>query len=367
MKILGIVGARPNFIKMTPVIAALKKYSGVETLLVHTGQHFDQKMSDIFIEELQLPVPDVNLEVGKLKPWIQTAQIIKKLGDIISEKKPSWVIVPGDVNSTLASAVAAVRAGTKLAHLEAGLRSFDHTMPEELNRVATDHLADLLFVTEPSGLDNLKNEGVSEKRVRFVGNTMIDTLLKSRELARQRTIISNLGLKPGEPFILMTMHRPAIVDEAKGLHRLFRILKYATQKGKVAFPIHPRTRKRLIEFELAKLFEELPGLLLIEPLGYIDFLALLDRAKVVMTDSGGIQEETTVLGVTCLTLRDNTERPITCEIGTNRLVGTDPTMVNSALDEVWGNPPEGKIPDGWDGKASQRVADLLTQLENSNI
>ena len=367
MKILGIVGARPNFVKMAPVIAALQKHSGVETLLVHTGQHFDEIMSDIFFEELQLPVPDVNLGVGNLKPWTQTARIIEKLGNIISEKKPAWVLVPGDVNSTLAGAVAAVRAGSKLAHLESGLRSFDQTMPEELNRVATDHLADLLFVTEPSGLDNLKKEGVSERRVRFVGNTMIDTLIKSRELASQRTISSNLGLEPGEPFILMTMHRPAIVDEAEGLNRLFEILKYATKKGKVIFPIHPRTRKRLIEVELADSFEKLPELLLIEPLGYIDFLALLDRAQVVMTDSGGIQEETTVLGITCLTLRDNTERPITCEIGTNRLVGTDPPIVNSALDEVWGNPPEGRIPDGWDGKASQRVADLLTRFENSNI
>lgn len=367
MKILGLVGARPNFVKMAPVIAALQKYSGVEALLVHTGQHFDRVMSDVFFAELQLPVPDVNLGVGNLKPWIQAAQIIEKLGNIISEKKPAWVLVPGDVNSTLAGAVAAVRAGSKLAHLESGLRSFDQTMPEELNRIATDHLADLLFVTEPSGLDNLRKEGIPDSRVRFVGNTMIDTLLKSRELARQRTINSNLGLESGAPFILVTMHRPAIVDDVDGLNRLFEILKYATKKGKVVFPIHPRTRKRLIEIELADSFAGLPGLLLIEPLGYIDFLGLLDRAKVVMTDSGGIQEETTVLGVICLTLRDNTERPVTCEIGTNRLVGTDPAVVNNALDEVWDSQPEGKIPDGWDGKASQRVADyLLTRLENSN-
>lgn len=365
MKILGLVGTRPNFVKMAPVIVALRKHTQVETLLVHTGQHFDRVMSEVFFEELELPAPDVNLGVGNLTPWAQTGQIIEKLGNIIAEERPDWVIVPGDVNSTLAGAIAAVRAGCSLAHLESGLRSFDRTMPEELNRVATDHLADLLFVTEPSGLHNLKNEGIPESRVRFVGNTMIDTLLESRELAKRRTINRDLGLRTGAPFILVTMHRPVTVDNVKGLKRLFEILKYATTKGKVVFPIHPRTRMRLIEIELADLFTNLPGLLLIEPLGYLDFLALLAQARVVMTDSGGIQEETTVLGTTCLTLRDNTERPITCEIGTNRLVGTDPLIVKIALDEVWDNPPKGTIPDGWDGKAAQRVADcLLTQVEN---
>jgi UDP-N-acetylglucosamine 2-epimerase (non-hydrolysing) len=359
MKILGLVGTRPNFIKMAPVIAALRECSGVETLLVHTGQHFDRVMSDVFFEELKLPTPNIYLGIGHLSAWAQMGRIIESLGNIIAEEKPSWVIVPGDVNSTLAGAIAAIRVECSLAHLESGLRSFDRTMPEELNRIATDHLADLLFVTEPSGLINLKNEGLPESRVRFVGNTMIDTLLDSRELAERRTIGRFLGFEVGESFIVMTMHRPATVDNIVGLKRLFEILKHATTKGKVIFPIHPRTRKRLIEFGLDESFQSLPNLWLVEPLGYLDFLALLSRARVVMTDSGGIQEETTVLGTACLTLRDNTERPITCEMGTNHLVGTDPLSVNFGLDEVWDDPPKGTIPDGWDGKAARRVADCL--------
>ena len=359
MKIVGVVGTRPNFIKMAPVILILRKRPGIETIFVHTGQHFDDEMSDVFFRDLNLPAPDVNLGVGGFSPWVQTAQIIAMLGDIIEKESPDWVFVPGDVNSTLAGAIAAVKAGCKLAHLESGLRSFDRSMPEELNRIATDHLSDLLFVTEPSGLHNLKKEGISESRIRFVGNTMIDTLLKTREIARNRPVRKEFGLGEDEPFILVTIHRPATVDNMEGLKMLFEILKHATIKAKVIFPVHPRTSSRMKEFQLYDLFRTLPRLLLTEPLGYINFLALLDQASVVMTDSGGIQEETTVLGTACLTLRQNTERPITCTIGTNRVVGTDPEIVKVALDEVFENPPRGSIPDNWDGKAAQRVLECI--------
>lgn len=360
MKVLGLVGTRPNLIKMAPVINTLREYTNdIESLFIHTGQHFDQLMSQIFFEDLELPVPDINLNVGNLTPWNQTAQIIEKLGDIINQEKPDLVIVPGDVNSSLAGAIATIRAECPLAHLESGLRSFDRTMPEELNRIAIDHLSDLLFVTEPSGLNNLKNEGISENRFRFVGNTMIDTLLKMRDLAYLKPIRDTLNLEENEPYILMTMHRPSNVDNIDGLKQLYEIISYATTRCKVIFPIHPRTRKRLKEYKLNNLFGDLQNLILTEPLGYLDFIALLNLAIVVMTDSGGIQEETTVLGVPCLTLRNNTERPITCELGTNRLAGTAASSVNKALDEVLDNPPKGFIPEYWDGNAAQRVVQCI--------
>jgi len=359
MKIIGVVGTRPNFIKMAPVVSILKKHRGIaDTLLVHTGQHFDQSMSEIFFKELHLPEPDFHLGIGNFSPWKQSAQIVEKLGDIISKERPDCVIVPGDVNSTLASSIATIRSECKLAHLESGLRSFDRSMPEELNRIATDHLSDFLFVTEPSGLSNLKNEGIPASRVRFVGNTMIDTLLQSRILSRNSKIRSKLGLNE-QPFILMTMHRPGTVDNINGLQKLLEILVHAEKKGKVVFPIHPRTFKRLEEFKMINSFKQLSDLVLTEPLGYIDFVALMDQARIVMTDSGGIQEETTILETMCLTLRNNTERPITCSTGTNKVVGTDPTTVITVLDECWEISPNCSIPEGWDGKAANRVVDYL--------
>ncbi|MBI4568669.1 MAG: UDP-N-acetylglucosamine 2-epimerase (non-hydrolyzing), partial [Planctomycetes bacterium] len=334
MKILAVVGTRPNFIKMAPVVAALRRRaeSGapVETRLVHTGQHYDFGMSEVFFRDLGLPEPDVNLGLGALTPWAQTGRIIDLLGDQIAAARPDWTLAPGDVNSTLAAAVAATRAGSRLAHLEAGLRSFDRDMPEELNRVAVDHLADLLFVTEPAGLANLTREGVPDARVRHVGNTMIDTLFKCRDLARDRPPPPNLGLAPGARFTLVTMHRPATVDRADGLRRLLAILAHAARRGPVVFPVHPRTRARLHEFGLAGEYGRVGGLALCEPAGYLDFLSLMVRARVVLTDSGGIQEETTALGVPCLTLRDNTERPITVERGTSTLVGNDPDRIRAA-------------------------------------
>jgi UDP-N-acetylglucosamine 2-epimerase (non-hydrolysing) len=267
------------------------------------------------------------------------------------------------VNSTLAAAIAAIRAGCRLAHLEAGLRSFDREMPEELNRIAVDHLSDLLFVTEPSGRANLEREGVPQARIRFVGNTMIDTLMRWRSLRRQSVMSPIAGLEPDKPLILVTVHRPALVDHVEGLARLLAILSYAAKKATVLFPVHPRTRRRMTEHGLAEAFFSVERLVITEPLGYLEFLGLMERARLVMTDSGGIQEETTVLGTPCLTLRENTERPVTCTEGTNRIVGTDPLLVAKAVDEVWDNPPQGRVPEGWDGTAAERVVSALLATE----
>lgn len=358
MKLLGVVGARPNFVKMAPVVRALLE-RGADAYLVHTGQHFDKEMSEVFFGELGLPEPRINLGVGALSPWSQAGRIVEGLGDVIAAERPDVVIVPGDVNGTLAAALAAVRAGTRLAHLESGLRSFDRRMPEELNRIAVDHLADRLYVTEKSGQENLGREGIPEARVRFVGNTMVDTLLGSRELAAQRDPVERLGLPDQADFVLLTMHRPETVDSAEGLAALLDIVWHATSKGPVVFPVHPRTRRRIRELALDRAFLDVEGLFLVDPLGYLDFVALMEKARVVMTDSGGIQEETTALGVACLTLRAATERPVTCSVGTNRVVGTEPLEVGRALDQVWDDPPTGGQPEGWDGRAGERVADDL--------
>lgn len=358
MKVLGVVGARPNFVKMAPVVRALLE-RGADALLVHTGQHFDAEMSQVFFGELALPEPRVNLGVGALSPWSQAGRIVEGLGDVIAAERPDWVVVPGDVNGTLAAALAAVRSGTRLAHLEAGLRSFDRRMPEELNRIAVDHLSDRLYVTEKSGAENLGREGIPEARSRFVGNTMVDTLLRSRELAARRNPLARLAVPDGEDFVLLTMHRPETVDTAEGLGALVDILWKAASHGPVVFPVHPRTRRRILELGFERAFEDVERLCLVEPLGYLDFVALMQRARVVMTDSGGVQEETTALGVPCLTLRPATERPVTCSVGTNRVVGTEPLKVGRALDEVWERPPQGARPEGWDGRAAERVADDL--------
>ncbi|MBI1737082.1 MAG: UDP-N-acetylglucosamine 2-epimerase (non-hydrolyzing) [Candidatus Rokubacteria bacterium] len=357
-KVLCTVGARPNFVKVAPVVIALKE-RGVATVVIHTGQHFDPEMSDVFFGELGLPQPDVNLEVGRLPAVVQTARIVEQLGAIIEREQPDWVVVPGDVNSTLAAAVATVRCGRRLAHLEAGLRSFDRAMPEELNRVATDHLSDLLLATERSALRNLAAEGIPEDRVALVGNTMIDTLLRLLPHARARPIRQRLGLREDEPIVLVTAHRPSNVDGPDGLDRLVRILEHASAHAATVFPVHPRTRCRLLEHGGLRSLAQVGRVHLTEPLGYLDFVALMDTARVVLTDSGGVQEETTALGRPCLTIRDTTERPVTCEVGTNAVVGTDPGVVARALEKVWTEPPGGRRPELWDGHAAGRAAEAL--------
>lgn len=358
MKLLGVVGARPNFVKMAPVVRALQE-RGADAFLVHTGQHFDPEMSELFIGELGLPEPRVNLGVGALSPWSQAGRIVEGLGDVIASERPDWIIVPGDVNSSLAAAVAATRTETRLAHLEAGLRSFDRRMPEERNRTAVDHLADRLYVTEASAQENLRREGIPDARVRFVGNTMVDTLLASRELAARRDPRTRLELPDAEDFILLTMHRAETVDTAEGLGALLDIIWHAASRAPVVFPVHPRTRRRIAELALERAFADVERLYAVEPLGYLDFLALMLRARVVMTDSGGIQAETTALGVPCLTLRAASEQPVTCSVGTNRVVGTETLKVGRALEEIWERPPQGALPEGWDGRAGERVAEDL--------
>ena len=353
VKILHIVGARPNFMKMAPIIAALKKRGGVQQVLVHTGQHYDAKMSDVFFQDLGMPDPDVHLGVGSGSHAQQTAKVMVEIEPVLLREKPDVVMVAGDVNSTIAVALVAAKLGLAVGHVESGLRSRDWTMPEEVNRVLTDRLSDLLFTPSRDGDENLAKEGIDPKRVFFVGNVMIDSLRAALPRAKESQIHQRLELEKGN-YALATLHRPANVDEPAALQRLLSVLSEVAQSLPVVFPIHPRTRARLPEGFAPR------GLKLIDPLGYLDFLALTSAARLVMTDSGGIQEETTALSVPCLTMRENTERPVTVEVGTNQLVGTAPARVIAAAREVLeGRGRKGSIPDLWDGHAAERIADVL--------
>ena len=355
MLVLNVVGARPNFMKIAPVVEAMRE-AGLPQYLVHTGQHYDEKMSRLFFEELGIPAPDLNLEVGSGSQAVQTAEILRRFEPVVLETKPDMVVVVGDVNSTMACTLVSVKLGIPVAHIEAGLRSFDRSMPEEINRLVTDALADLLFVSEPSGLENLRSEGIPGEKVHFVGNVMIDTLLRHRERAKRSDVGARLGVESG-PYVLVTLHRPANVDNPTKLAGLLRALDELARELPVVFPIHPRTRKNAME---AGLGPELGRLVTSDPLGYLDFLNLMSNAKVVITDSGGVQEETTVLGVPCLTVRENTERPVTIACGTNRLVGTGPDrMLRAAREALHGPRPESRLPELWDGKAAQRIVEIL--------
>ena len=359
MKIVNVVGARPNFMKIAPLMRAMTGVDGIEPMLVHTGQHYDQKMSKLFFQELEIPRPDLDLEVGSGSHAVQTAEVMKRFEPVVLEHKPDVVLVVGDVNSTIACALVAVKLGVRVAHVEAGLRSFDRAMPEEVNRVLTDSISDFLFVTERSGLTNLAKEGVPTEKVFFVGNTMIDTLLANRRKAQETTILSDLGLEPGR-YAAVTLHRPSNVDEPETFGRILGVLEEIASRLPIVFPIHPRTRKNLERFGLSQRAAAVPGLRLVEPLGYLEFLRLLSDAVMVLTDSGGIQEETTVLGVPCITLRENTERPVTIEEGTNVLVGTDREKILGAADAVLtGRTRTGKVPELWDGHAAERIVGVL--------
>jgi UDP-N-acetylglucosamine 2-epimerase (non-hydrolysing) len=352
MHVLHIVGARPNFMKAAPVMAALKRRSSVVQTLVHTGQHYDRNMSDVFFEQLEIPAPDVNLEVGSGTHAQQTADTMSRFEPVVLDKKPDIVMVYGDVNSTMAATVVCSKLLIQVAHVEAGLRSFDRTMPEEINRLITDQLADFLFTPSEDGDRNLLHEGIAPEKIFRVGNVMIDSLVRLLPLAKT--------CKPnGVPdrYALVTLHRPSNVDDSKILRRILECIVSVSSELGVVFPVHPRTRQRIREFGL-----ETEKLHLLEPLPYVEFLALQSRATVVLTDSGGIQEETTYLGVPCLTLRNNTERPVTTEIGTNTLVGDDMTVLRSELTKVLdGNAKHGTIPPLWDGHASERIADIVLQ------
>ena len=370
MRILSVVGARPNFMKIAPVVSELRRVSEVSHRLVHTGQHYDDKLSGTFFDELGLPEPDLNLQVGSGSHTWQTAEVMKRLEPVLEEFRPDLVFVVGDVNSTLAAALTAVKLGIPVAHIEAGLRSFDLTMSEETNRKVTDTISELLFVTEQSGVDNLKAEGVSEDRIFLVGNVMIDTLLQHRAIAAKSRILEKLGVKNGEhirPYGVLTLHRPSNVDQAETLERLLQAINELGQEIPVFFPIHPRTMTRVRDLNLDHYFGgsrngSPTGLQELAPLGYLDFLCLMDNSRLVLTDSGGIQEETTALGVPCLTLRNNTERPATVEHGSNQIVGVDPVRIVSAgrhILRTWSR--SSRRPPLWDGQAARRIVEGVLQ------
>lgn len=367
MKILNIVGARPNFMKMAPIIEAMNNYPDqIQHLLVHTGQHYDEKMSHSFFVDLGMPKPDINLEVGSGSHAEQTAKIMVEFERVCLKEKPDLVIVVGDVNSTMACTITAKKLGIKVAHVEAGLRSRDMTMPEEINRLCTDVLCDYLFTTDHFADENLLAEGIPQGKIFFVGNVMIDTLLKHREVARGLGLIQAWGLKPGG-FATLTMHRPSNVDDPATLRGLLEVIHEIGKEIPIIFPIHPRTRKMAETFGLSHFFNSggrVQGVWITEPLGYMEFLHLNMNARLVLTDSGGLQEETTVLGVPCITMRNNTERPVTCEVGTNFLVGNDPVNVLQCARNILGGAvPQGRAPEKWDGKAAERiVAVLLGQI-----
>ena len=359
MKIACICGARPNFMKIAPLVPAFAKTGRIETLIVHTGQHYDARMSELFFEQLEIPEPDLNLEVGSGSHAVQTAEIMRRFEPVILEHRPDWVVVVGDVNSTIACAMVASKLHVKVAHVEAGLRSFDRTMPEEVNRLLTDAISDLLFVSEPAGLDNLRREGVPEEKIHFVGNVMIDTLMKNRAKAEKSHVLEEFGLQPRR-YVAVTLHRPSNVDDAETLGSILDAFEAIAPETPIVFPMHPRTAKNIAQMGLDERVRSIAGLHTPAPLGYLDFLKLMTESAVVMTDSGGIQEETTILQVPCITLRENTERPVTITHGTNRLVQPDTAAILAAFAECRdGPPPSAQAPELWDGRAADRIAAVL--------
>jgi UDP-N-acetylglucosamine 2-epimerase (non-hydrolysing) len=355
MHILHVVGARPNFMKVAPVMEALRNCHGVSRqTLVHTGQHYDANMSDVFFTQLGLPQPDISLGVGSGSHAVQTAEVMMRFEGVVLDLKADLVLVYGDVNSTAAAALVCAKLLIPVGHVEAGLRSFDRTMPEEINRLLTDQIADLLFTPSPDGDKNLQHEGVAPEKIHFVGNVMIDTLLHLLPKAHMPAINDFL-----ERYALVTLHRPSNVDDPAMLGQIVETLSEVSRALQIIFPVHPRTRQRIGEFGLP--LTSSGRFMLLDPLGYLEFLALQRQATVVITDSGGVQEETTFLGIPCLTLRGNTERPITVEVGTNILVGSDMRRLKDEIGHVLaGDIKTGAIPQLWDGRASERIAEVIT-------
>ncbi len=364
VKVINVVGARPNFMKVAPIVAAMKaRPEKFQPLVVHTGQHYDADMSDSFFRDLNLPQPDTHLEVGSGSHAVQTALVMQRFEPVVLREQPDWVLVVGDVNSTIACALVCVKLGVKVGHVEAGLRSRDRTMPEEINRLLTDQIADLLFTPSSDADANLRAEGIPEERIRFVGNVMIDSLHQNLERARQSSVRADLGVGDTD-YAVMTLHRPSNVDFPETFARILQALESITQTMPVVFPVHPRTRKTIAELGLSERVRAMKNLRVIDPLGYLDFLSLYSGSRLVLTDSGGIQEETTALGIPCLTLRENTERPITVELGTNVVVGTDPEkIVNAAAAALNGAGKKiARQPPLWDGHASERILDVLEEV-----
>jgi UDP-N-acetylglucosamine 2-epimerase (non-hydrolysing) len=361
MKVIVVAGARPNFMKIAPIIEAFRRRQperpDLQVILVHTGQHYDEKMSDSFFQDLQIPLPDINLGVGSGTHAQQTARVMVAFEEVCLAQRPDWIVVVGDVNSTMACTITAKKLGIRVAHVEAGLRSRDLSMPEEINRLCTDVLADLLFTTDRIADDNLRREGVAAERIHLVGNTMIDTLLRHAD--RARAIAPPNGFRDGE-FAVLTLHRPGNVDRCETLTSLLGAILDISRRIPIVFPVHPRTRGRLEEFGLLRQMESSGSIHLMEPLGYLPFLSLVMHSRMVLTDSGGIQEEATVLRIPCITMRPNTERPITCEIGTNILAGSDPCRIREAALSVLDNGRKSSgIPEKWDGRAAARLVDIL--------
>lgn len=356
MRVIHVVGARPNFVKAAPVYSACAKH-GFSQLLVHTGQHYDDNMAGVFFRELGLPAPDINLEVGSGSHAEQTAEVMLRLERVLHDNACEWVVVYGDVNSTLAAALVCAKLAIPVAHVEAGLRSFDRGMPEEINRLLTDQIADLLFTPSEDANANLLREGVGADKIRLVGNVMIDMLVKSLPLTRDA--VREQYVPDSSRYALVTLHRPSNVDDGVRLAQILDALTRISVRLPVVFPVHPRTHRRITQMGGRA---QAPGLRLVEPMSYLDFVSLLQRATVVVTDSGGIQEETTFLGVPCLTLRENTERPITVTEGTNLLIGSDDRRLEREVEAILaGHAKAGRIPALWDGRAAERIADAFAQ------
>jgi len=360
LKVINVVGARPNFMKVAPIVAAMKRREQeFAPLVVHTGQHYDAAMSDSFFRDLELPQPDFYLGVGSASHAAQTAAVMERFEPVLVKEKPDWVLVVGDVNSTLACALVCAKLGVKVAHVEAGLRSRDRAMPEEINRLLTDQIADLLLTPSEDAGDNLRAEGIPAERIRFVGNVMIDSLLKHLPRAKESTIRQDLQLND---YAVLTLHRPSNVDEPATLLRILEAIEVIGTRMPVVFPVHPRTEKMILALPAAeRLLNSANGLRFSKPLGYLDFLSLYSGARIVLTDSGGIQEETSFLGIPCLTLRENTERPITVTMGTNTIVGTDSTKIIAAalasLNQTTREPVSIPL---WDGHTAERILNALT-------
>ena len=360
MKILIVVGTRPNFVKVAPLDKELKKYSKFSSILVHTGQHYGSEMSESFFNELKLPRPDIYLGVGSGTHAEQTGKIMIKFEKVCKAEQPDLIVVVGDVNSTIACTLVAVKLGIKVAHVEAGLRSFDRTMPEEINRILTDSISDYLFTTCEDANENLLKEGIDKEKIYFVGNIMIDTLLKFKKRAEKKNTFEKFDLNK-KNYALLTLHRPSNVDKKASLEKILRAIKMISYKIPLIFPTHPRTKKFIKDHNLSSIINNSNSIILSKPLGYLEFLNLMINAKLVLTDSGGIQEETTVLKIPCLTLRKNTERPITVKIGTNILVGDDESKILINTEKILKNNYKNnyKIPKYWDGNTSKRVISII--------
>ncbi|MBK8466231.1 MAG: UDP-N-acetylglucosamine 2-epimerase (non-hydrolyzing) [Chloracidobacterium sp.] len=364
-KIFLIAGARPNFMKVAPIYAEMKRRAAeFEVKIVHTGQHYDAAMSDAFFDDLGMPKPDIHLGVGSGSHAVQTAKIMTEFEPVVLAEKPDWVLVVGDVNSTIACALVCAKLGIKIAHVEAGLRSGDRSMPEEINRILTDSISDLLFTTSQDADENLKREGIPAEKIVFVGNVMIDSLLDHLKLAERSNVRKDVDIE-GKDYAVLTLHRPSNVDDKETFSGILDALLSISENLPIIFPVHPRTKAKIEEFGFAGTMEN-SNIRLIEPLGYLDFMRLYSGAQLVLTDSGGLQEETTVLGIPCLTLRHNTERPVTIEMGTNVLVGTDPEKIRRSAEIALGKDrsSEIKIPPLWDGKTAERICNSLISLTN---